>query len=371
MATKADLPQLRRSIASLKGHLTRSLDRCGQFLTDPVCGMTLSQIPIYEAELVKRHGALEEAAYNAGGVDEEEAAFQNKSMAEYEKRVNDARTALRKLHSSITREASASLVDGPAIASRPGAPKQFDVRTLRPFILTKDHTPSEFRLWKEEFYTYFSAYGLEQYAIHTQQGAFRKSLSTGLFESIRDQISMDMSVYSPSSGPCCMRVLEEAFLVFYPAFSRRLEYEETGAEPGETPLPFLKRLTRLCDASDIADVSEKDRIVFKFFQGTPTNGFVAESWNSSLQPTPTSCASLNAVKSRSSPRPRSPRWHNASKRLLALHLPLPQSRRPCLMDCAQRSMKRQSRRSNRYHVNHGNRETGRERVRNLHRQNHA
>ena len=68
MATKAakeDLPQLQRSIASLKGHLTHLLDQVAQFLMDPICSMTQGLILSYDAELVKMHGTLEEAVGKA------------------------------------------------------------------------------------------------------------------------------------------------------------------------------------------------------------------------------------------------------------------------------------------------------------------
>ena len=66
-----------------------------------------------------------------------------------------------------------------------------------------------------------------------------------------------------------MHLFKDAFLVFYPAFNHHLEYEETGMELGKTPLPFLKRLVQLCDESDIDDIHERDRIVFKFLLRHP------------------------------------------------------------------------------------------------------
>ena len=50
----------------------------------------------------------------------------------------------------------------------------------------------------------------------------------------------------------------------YPAFTWHLKYEETRPELGESPLNFLKMLEALFEESDIMEVDEKDRLVYKF-----------------------------------------------------------------------------------------------------------
>ena len=66
-----------------------------------------------------------------------------------------------------------------------------------------------------------------------------------------------------------MRVLEETFWHLYPAFTRRLEYEETSPVLEETPLTFLKRLVWLFEDSNIVEVDKKDRLVYKFLSRYP------------------------------------------------------------------------------------------------------
>ena len=266
----ADLRKALRSIATLKGHLTRTLDRCDQFLKDPVCEQTRGLVASFQDEITKKHEALEMAVSNApydDDDDDEEASiadFHTKHLAPHEKRVSVSRTALRKLGASLLQ--ATPLND--AGTGRPNDTRPFDARLLRPFLLTQDHSPSDFRLWQEEFATYFAAYGLDRHPVHTQQGAFRKSISTDVLSLVRDQMDGQMRVYSQKSLSC-MKLLEEAFMVLHPAFERRLEYEETGAEPGEQPLPFLKRLVALYEESDIGEVHEKDKIVFKFLSRHP------------------------------------------------------------------------------------------------------
>ena len=85
--------------------------------------------------------------------------------------------------------------------------------------------------------------------------------------SIRVEVHPSLHMYL--SGQSCMHLQEESFWVLYPAFSFCLEYEETSPKSGKMPLPFLKKLVTLCIDSDIGEVIEKERLVFKFLLQFP------------------------------------------------------------------------------------------------------
>ena len=216
---------------------------------------------------------LEEAVLAASSISEEEYDVQWDGMVKYEERVASARASIAKLLTDLNQSASESLLNAStsstAASSGSAGKRPFDVNLLRPFLLTPEHAPADFRSWKEEFASFYSGYGMEHHPLEQQQALFRKCISSEFWEHIRLQIHASLPVYSATSGPSCLRVLEDTFWHLYPAFTRRLEYEETGPETGESPLAFLKRLVQLFEDSSIVEVDEKDRLVFKFLSRYP------------------------------------------------------------------------------------------------------
>ena len=63
-----ELPRLRGSFVTLKGHLTHMLDQCNKFLMDPVGELTQGMIISFEDEISKRHGVLEDAVFTVSGL---------------------------------------------------------------------------------------------------------------------------------------------------------------------------------------------------------------------------------------------------------------------------------------------------------------
>ena len=268
-----ELPRLRGSINALKGHLTRTLDRVDKFLIHSVNETTRDSALSFQNEITKKHEMLEEAVLAASSISEEEYDVQWEGMVKYEERVASVRASIAKLLTDLNQSASESLLNtstsSTAASSGSAGKRPFDVNLLRPFLLTPEHAPADFRSWKEEFASFYSGYGMEHHPLEQQQALFRKCISSEFWEHIRLQIHVSLPVYSATSGPSCLRVLEDTFWHLYPAFTRRLEYEETGPETGESPLAFLKRLVQLFEDSSIVEVDEKDRLVFKFLSRYP------------------------------------------------------------------------------------------------------
>ena len=268
-----ELPKLRGSINTLKGHLTRTLDLVDKFLQDPVNETTRDSMLSFQNEITKRHGMLEDAVLAASSISEEEHEVQGEALARYETRVASTRSSLATMLTSLNQVASESLLNASmtstAASPRPAGARQFDVRMLCPFLLTPEHALADFRTWKEEFASFFASYGMEYYPLDQQQGLFRKCISSEFWENIRIQIYASLPVYSSMLGPSCMQVLEETFWHLYPAFTWHLEYKETGPVSEEMPLTFLKRLVRLFEDSNIVEVDKKDRLVYKFLSRYP------------------------------------------------------------------------------------------------------
>ena len=362
-----ELPRLRGSINALKGHLTRTLDQVDKFLIHSVNETTRDSALSFQNEITKRHEMLEEAVLAASSISEEEYDVQWEGMVKYEERVASARASIAKLLTDLNQSASESLLNAStsstAASSGSAGKRPFDVNLLRPFLLTPEHAPADFRSWKEEFASFYSGYGMEHHPLEQQQALFRKCISSEFWEHIRLQIHASLPVYSATSGPSCLRVLEDTFWHLYPAFTRRLEYEETGPETGESPLAFLKRLVQLFEDSSIVEVDEKDRLVFKFLSRYPDPWIRGRIMELKTPVFSDLWRIAEARENKSSRTPPSPRSLNASWRC-TLHLPLPRSRRLCLMDRAQRRTRWQWRRPSIRHGLNGRR--GSTRRSNLH-----
>ena len=216
---------------------------------------------------------LEDAVLAASSISKEEHEVQGEALARYETWVASTQSSLAKMLMSLNQAAYESLLNASTTttttSSRPAGVHQFDVRMLRPFLLTPEHAPADFCTWKEEFASFFAGYGMEYYPLNQQQGLFRKCISSEFWENIHIQIHTSLPVYLSTTGQSCMQELEETYWHLYPAFTRHFEYKETGPVSEEMLLTFLKRLVWLFKDSDIVEVDEKDQLVHKFLLQYP------------------------------------------------------------------------------------------------------
>ena len=182
-----ELPRLRGSINALKGHLTRTLDRVDKFLIHSVNETTRDSALSFQNEITKKHEMLEEAVLAASSISEEEYDVQSEGMVKYEERVASVRASIAKLLTDLNQSASESLLNtstsSTAASSGSAGKRQFDVNLLRPFLLTPEHAPADFRTWKEEFASFYSGYGMEHHPLEQQQALFRKCISSEFWES--------------------------------------------------------------------------------------------------------------------------------------------------------------------------------------------
>ena len=108
-----ELPMLRGSIVALKGHLTHTLDQCDKFLMDPVDELTRGTNILFQEEITKRHGSLEEAVFSASCISVEEAEVKNQAIAAYEDWAFTIWSTLWKNLASLNQAASDSLLNAP------------------------------------------------------------------------------------------------------------------------------------------------------------------------------------------------------------------------------------------------------------------
>ena len=103
----------------------------------------------------------------------------------------------------------------PAVAAAAGRAPKIN-NHLKPFILTKDHTPVELKSWVDRFRTYFSTSRMDLCTIIEQQAYFRSCLDSFLDDRIINKIDANTPVFGAQpADDCCVNTLEEIFRRLY------------------------------------------------------------------------------------------------------------------------------------------------------------
>ena len=140
---------------------------------------------------------------------------------------------------------------------------------LKPFVLTKDHTPSELRLWRDQLATYCEASNMSAKP-HSEQVAYvGQCLSTYLIEKIRPKITRDMPVIADSAQtPSVMGLIETEFAARYPLFTRRMAFFDARQPAGMAFSDWYGDLLKLAREADLESLTPAQNIVFRAIFGT-------------------------------------------------------------------------------------------------------
>ena len=204
-------------------------------------------------ELHDRWSDLENAAGNKAA-----SEASNTSLAPYEEKQF---AALAKLTNYIDKNAAKAAAPTPNDASTGTVPKLTTCKLLFPKELTKESTPSEFRLWMAAFQRFHEASNLKQQPIATQQGYLLQALSAGLQEIVERKLTPNMPLFSPAG---CLDILEGEFRTLYPIFNRRVDFFQVIREPGENADEYLHRLTSLAEIADLGAMTPEELTIFLF-----------------------------------------------------------------------------------------------------------
>ena len=278
-----DVPAARRRVGPLKSHITRigkSIDNLGEFLasaTSPSAGAR-EDISRLRVKLEVSWARLEDLLISLQTHDDTEAhqSGYGQSLEEYSGRYNDyVRKCLE----------MAPPAPMPATPSR-GAPSipvggssshtQVKVNTaLKPFILKKESTPVEFRLWKEKMLTYYTSSRMDIATLPEQQQYCRACISTQVDALIADKIT-DATRVCPdvdgiadsSGGDDIMSILEGEYALKYPLFTRRLDFFRYEQRKSQTFSEFSAGLKALANEADLFDMRMDDILKMRYITGT-------------------------------------------------------------------------------------------------------
>ena len=139
------------------------------------------------------------------------------------------------------------------------------IDSLKPFDLTKDHTPAEFDQWKQEFKAYYEASQFSTSSLPLQQAHFRKCIKPSLFVKIRSEILADTPIFGNTGS--CMFLLEKEFLQNYPIFTRRLRYARSQQAPGQRFTDWTTELDTISLGADLHIMTHDEHKAMKYIAG--------------------------------------------------------------------------------------------------------
>lgn len=155
-----------------------------------------------------------------------------------------------------------------APAHQPPAPAAGRIKTydaLKPFTLTRDHTPAELRNWILQFKAFYSTSQMDQLNIEDQQAFLRICVEPLLYERFRFKIGAATPVFDANPAvDSCIRFLEDEFSLQYPLFLRRLDFFRASQTKGQAFSDFLTKLDSQAEEADLLNLGPEDIYIFRY-----------------------------------------------------------------------------------------------------------
>ena len=210
---------------------------------------------------VELHDRWSDLENEAGNKTASETA--NKSLAPYEEKQFSALTKLTECvdkHSKSSAPIPSTSSDVTS-ASVGTVPKLTTCKILFPKELTKENTPSEFRLWVAAYRRFHEASNLKLQPVAMQQWYLLQALSAGLQEIVERKLTLSMPLFGPAG---CLDILQGEFRILYPIFNRRVDFFQVAREPGENSEEYLRRLSSLAEMANLRAMTQEELTTFRF-----------------------------------------------------------------------------------------------------------
>lgn len=270
MAPKVDkVDSLKNSLRAYKGHLTITLDVADNLVHLADANPTPALVGKLEATLSKLEGLNDQITELHKKLQEEDPTkFDDykDSMEECVNRFKDGFNDIMKMIITCKQAGvnpHAQLQQPPPPQGQQGRLKTNDA--LKPFKLTKDHTPVEMRQWTLQFKAFYSTSRLDTLAITDQQAYLRICMDPQLYERFQGKIGANTPLFSDDDDEdTCIGFLEEEFALQYPLFTRRLEFFRSSQSRGQNFSDFLTQLDAKADEADLAHLDTADVYVFRY-----------------------------------------------------------------------------------------------------------
>ena len=127
----------------------------------------------------------------------------------------------------------------PQVTAAPPASDQGFARpneALKPFTLTCENNPIEFRTWQRKFRVYYTTSSFDKRNLEEQQAYTTNCLDPKLEQRIQAKIETDTPVFGKENS--IMKALEDDLLIRFPMFNRRLEFFQCTQSKGQSFTDF-------------------------------------------------------------------------------------------------------------------------------------
>lgn len=263
-----NIDSIKFSLRSYKGHLSSTLTVADNLVHLAHADPTPSLTGKLEAELTKLEGLNENITERYRQLQEADPTNFDEYTTGLEECVDRFIGCQTDILRTIADCRRAGIAAQPPLQQPPAAGQHGRIKTndaLKPFRLTKEHTPVEMRQWTLQFKAFYSTSQLETLALPDQQAYLRICMDPLLYERFQAKIGATTQLFSDDPDEdSCIKFLEEEFSLQYPLFTRRLEFFRASQSKSQNFSDFLTKLDAKADEADLANLDTADIYVFRY-----------------------------------------------------------------------------------------------------------
>jgi hypothetical protein len=152
-----------------------------------------------------------------------------------------------------------------AVAHVPPWCKPNDV--LKPDKLTADHTPVDYKVWREQFDVYYSSSMMSAASVREQQAYLFACVDVSLDKRIRPYIFPTTPIYSTPTEKGCLEMLEDEYLDIHPVLVQRVEFLQECQKPKQSIAEFVALLEALGGEAVLASITPDGLFVMRIIAG--------------------------------------------------------------------------------------------------------
>ena len=214
-----------RRLWRLRNGLTRSIGIAKDFMVEKITMLTCDECTSHLSEIADKFKEIWKVVEEIEMVEENDETITalHDELDDCQCKYTEIRQLLKdhqQLADTFNKPESMMPMTTMAVRSNDRGPRLDE--GLKLFILSKDHSPVDLRLWKKEIIYYFESGHLSSIDpspedTRSQRAHLHRCISTGLMKTIEAEVKPDASVFGPSGY---MDALDKIFNILYPIFYR-------------------------------------------------------------------------------------------------------------------------------------------------------
>ena len=271
-----DIPQLKRRIAANKGVLTQKINLSRNVIslansTTPPTASAVSELEACREAVKTALDRLQCLYVTLMEYDVEDHLTRNEQSMGVEN--SRALEILNQIAAAIQRGAQRqpSRNSASSQTSDQVRPRVKANDALKPFILTRDHTPVEMRTWLRKFKSYYSSSNMKFAPLADQQAYFRNCIDSYLDTRINGTVREDTPIYREGDDTIeitCEEIIVNEFAARFPILTRRYLFFKSEQESNQLCSDWVASLRALEDEANLADMTTEQLYVMKIICGT-------------------------------------------------------------------------------------------------------